>query len=42
MNGEIGIDIHTLCIKHIANENLPKAQEEKKRRYNLFEGHLLS
>ena len=30
MNGEIGIDIHTLCIKHIANENLPKAQEEKK------------
>ena len=40
MNWEIGIDIYTeLCIKHIANENLPRAQEEKKGRYNLFVRH---
>ena len=32
MNWEIGIDIYTqLCIKQIANGNLPMAQEEKKK-----------
>ena len=43
INWEIGIDIYTLlCIKQICNENVLHHTGGKKRRYNLFVGHILS
>ena len=43
MNWEIGIDIYTLlCIKYITNKNILCSTRRKKRKCNLFVGHVLS
>ena len=43
MDGEIGTDIYTLlCMKWMAGEGLLYSTGGKKRRYNLFAGHILS